>query len=406
MTVSATIGGTPILPLAFDVTGSSFGSCGHASITTSLSALGGLDLFDLASSSAGITEIYISIDGVRVFGGEHLFTSEDFDNDTATIHARSWAGALMDQKRILTQVAAEATAAFQALIPGQVTAAGISNENQKIGDIVTAIAQQFGFTPILGMTNGNPLIGTIYGEGSQTFMPSPKSLWAILTQLARDTGYVVYDTPDKRLVFGEPGANTPTLTIGYESASQSQIPSRAMRVEHHPRRNSTFRVLVIAYDPSHCSINLGRASYVARNFAGSQNLAPGLATGQQAAANETSLAQTDATVSQVPLYTFHHDGLTQEQADTYAGAIATDIAKRELILSFTTDGQPLIEPTQKLRIIGNVPSAVSGTTFYTSGFTHRYKMPRSGHAGQQDGFVTEFKALNIPVEALAAETAG
>lgn len=407
---TVTVGGNAIPAYEFQVTGTSFGSCGHATITSSISALAGLDLFDLTSSSVGLTEVYINVttpQGTgRLFGGEHLFTAWDEDNDRVTIHARSWAGVLMDQKRILTKLGGAMTAAFSAMIPGRVSAAGISNENQQVGSIVSAIAEEFGFTPVLRMTNGNPMVGTLYGDGSQTFMPVPQSLWAILNQLARDTGYVVYDTPDKQLVFGEPGAGVPTIALGYKAVGPYQMPVRRLRYEHHPRRNSTFRVLVISYDPSHCSINLGRASYVGRNFAGSNGLAAGLATGAQAAGNDTKLADLGSTSTQVPLYTFHHDGLTADQAQTRASSIAIDIAKRELVLSGQIDGLPGIVPAQTLKVGGAVPSAVSGSTFYLSGYNHTFRMPQPGAHGPNDGFVTEIKALNIPTDALAAENAG
>jgi hypothetical protein len=406
---TATIGGQTILANDFEVTGSTFGSVGHASIMSSITALGGLDLFDLTTTSVGITEVYItaSIDGAstRLFGGEHLMTTWDFDNDTVTIQARSWAGILVDQKRVLSKIGAATQAAFTALAPGRISAAGISNENQKVGAIVTAIAQEFGLTPVLNMTNGNPTIGTLYGSGSQTFMPVPQSLWNILNQLARDTGYVVYDTPDKQLVLGEPGAGVPTVALGYESPTAT-APMRAFRIEHHPRQNSTFRVLVVSYDPSKCAINLGRASYVGRNFAGSAGLQSGLSTGSQAAANDTALAKLGSNSTQVPLYTFHHDGLTADQAQTLAAAITTDIAKRELILSGTIEGMPGLVPAQKVTVGGNVPGTIGSTTFYISGYNHRFRMPKPHQHDANAGFVTQIKALNIPTDALANENAG
>lgn len=407
---AVSIGGSGMPIKSFEVTGSSFGSVGHATVTSSISALGSLDLFDLTTSSGGITEVYVSasIDGstTRLFGGEHLSTDWNFDADLVTVHARSWAGALVDQKRILSKIGAATQAAFTALAPGRVSAAGISNENQQVGAIVAAIAQEFGLAPVLNMTNGNPMVGTLYGSGSQTFMPVPQSLWSILNQLARDTGYVVYDTPDRQLVFGEPGIGVPIISLGYRQITSGQAPMRNFQIQHNPRRNSTFRVLVVSYDPSKCAINLGRASYVGSNYAGSNGLPAGLSTGSAAASNDAALAKLGANSTQVPLYTFHHDGLTADQAQTYAGSIATDIAKRELILSATIDGMPGLVPAQKVQVGGMVPGPVSSSTFYLSGYTHRFRMPKPHSASENDGFITQIKGLNIPTDALANSNSG
>ena len=214
----------------------------------------------------------------RIFGGEYLTTSWDMDADTAVLHARSWAGALADQKRILTKIGSAVSGALKPLAPGQVSAAGISNLNQTVGMIVSAIANEYGFTPVLNLSGANnPTIGTLYGSDDQAFMPVPQSLWSILNQLARDTGYVVYDTPTKQLVFGAPGAGLPTLAPSYKvPARGAMVPVRNLQFMHQPRQNGTFRVLVIsAYDPAKAQVAIGRASLSAANFAGQNGLTAG-----------------------------------------------------------------------------------------------------------------------------------
>lgn len=408
------IGGKVVPATEIEVTGSSYGSVGHATLQTSLTALKsrGIDLYSLTSSSSGITEVSIAVTmgnkTTRIFGGEHLMTSWHLDQDSVQIHARSWAGILVDQKRVLTKIANAITGALAPLVPGQISAAGISSQNQTLGNIVTSIANEFGFTPVLNMTNGNPTIGTLYGSSDQTFMPVPQSLWSILNQIARDTGYVVYDTPKKELVFGTPGAGVEPLNLFFGKASKGGFPSRNVRLEHQPRRNSTFRVLVISYDPAQRRMAIGKASYVGRNFAGSNGLSPGLSVGTAATGNDSKLAKLDQGTGTIALYTFHHDGLDQAQAETLAAAIATDIAKRELIISATIDGYPGATPAQVVKMTGDVPAAFAAAKFYASGFTHTFRMPTTerNHGTSSGGFITEIKALNIPTEALAAESAG
>ena len=415
ITWQVTVGGTVVPAYRADATGSAYGSVGSAHITTSIAAIdaNGIDLYALTSGS-GQTEVDISVavgSGAvtRLFGGEYLTTTWDMDADTAVIHARSWAGALADQKRILTKIGSAVESALNPLAPGQVSAAGISNLNQTVGMIVTAIATEYGFTPVLNLSSSNnPTIGTLYGSDDQAFMPVPQSLWSILNQLARDTGYVVYDTPTKQLVFGTPGAGLPTLAPSYKVPAQgAAFPVRALKFTHQPRQNGTFRVLVIAYDPAKAQVAIGRASYVGANFAGQNGLTAGLATGTSAITADAALATINANGSTtVPLYTFHFDGLSQAQADTQAGAIANDIAKREVIASFECDGLPGIEQSQMAQFSGQIPSGFGGTTFYASGFSHTIVQPKAKQRDAQAGFLTRVKMLNVPSEALAAETAG
>src|ERR1700756_1152179 len=171
ITWQVTVGGTVVPAYRADATGSAYGSVGSAHITTSIAALdaNGIDLYALTSGS-GQTEVDISVavgSGAvtRIFGGEYLTTSWDMDADTAVLHARSWAGALADQKRILTKIGSAVSGALTPLAPGQISAAGISNLNQTVGMIVSAIATEYGFTPVLNLSGANnPTIGTLYGS--------------------------------------------------------------------------------------------------------------------------------------------------------------------------------------------------------------------------------------------------
>jgi len=426
-TFTVSIGGTTMPCSRFSMTGGAFGTVGHVTITTSgtLLKMVDLDLFTLTSGSPGFVEVDIAVQQTqqtqsqaggysaspgpqsasqRIFGGEYIRTDFDLDADTVTIHARDWAGVLVDQKRILTKIGKAVEAVLAPLAPGRVTASGISNENQKISDIVTSICTEFGFTPVLNLSSSgrNPTVGTLYGSADQSFITVPQSLWTILNQLARDTGYDVYVTPLKQLVFGEPGVGQATLQLAYNVApAEGQYPCRHTKVEHHPRRNSTFRVLVMSYDPTLAQTTLGRATYVGGNFAGQHGLSAGLATGQAAVSADKNLAALKQSVSQIPLYTFNLDGLNADQATLRAQTIATDIAKRELILTTTIDGLPSVLPTQMIHLSGDVAPAFSEPTYYVSAYDQTFTLPdpRSHHA--DSGWVTKITALNIPTEGLA-----
>lgn len=425
-----TVGGNAMPFTKFQMTGGAYGSVGHVTITTSGTALKEkkIDLFDLTSASPGFVEVALAVYQAppqqppvggygggaptdrtgdittRIFGGEYLRTDFDLDTDVVTLHARDWAGVLVDQKRILTKIGKAVEAALKPLAPGRVTVAGISNENQLVGNIVSSIAAEFGFEPVLNLssTGRNPTVGTLYGSADQSFITVPQTLWTILNQLARDTGYDVYVTPTKQLVFGEPGVGLDTLRLIHNgSPARGQLPCRETKIEHHPRRNSTFRVLVISYDPTLAQTTLGRATYVGANYAGQHGLAAGLATGHDAVVADKNIAALKQSVSQIPLYTFNLDGLSADQATLRAQTIATDIAKRELILTTTIDGLPSVLPTQMIRLGGAVDEAFSEPTFYVSGYNQTFTMPGSRQQGSSSGWVTRITALNVPTEGLA-----
>lgn len=433
ITFAATIGGMNVPVYRFNITGGSYGSVGHLTLHCTQAALDAakIDLFTLTSGSPGFTEVDLSATQrapsstpaggystqqqpssteTRIFGGEYVTTEYDMDTDEVVVHARDWAGVLVDQKRVLTKISNAIQKALQPLAPGRVTAAGISNENQKVGNIVTSIAQEFGFNPVLNLSSGglNPTVGTLYGSADQSFVTVPQSMWTILNQLARDTGYDVYVTPKKDLVFGEPGAGLDTIQLSWNQApGDGQVPCKDLKITHHPRRNSTFRVLVMSYDPSKGQTTLGRATYIGNNFAGQHGLSGGLNTGQAAVTadkNILALQQGGANLgtTQIPLYSFNLDGLSADQANIKAQSIATDIAKRELILSAQIEGMPSLLPTQKVTLVGkNLRSDFTGNTFYVSNYTHTFTMPTGGRGNHHDGWTTKITALNIPTEGLA-----
>lgn len=408
--VTASVDGQSFLVDSAHVTSGSYGSIGHAVLCTNQGLLtsSGISLFDIASSASGSVEIDldVTLEGddqspQRIFSGELVDTHWRYDLDEVEIHARDWAGLLVDQKRILAKLANQIVKALAPLRPGQtLTSSGVATQNQTVGNIVTAIANEFGLTPVLNLSNGNPTYGSIYGSSDTVFTSMPQSLWSVLCQLARDTGYDVYVTPKKELVFGEPGAGLSTLKLSYNTnpVPDGAVPCRKLEVEHHPRRNATFRVIVLGYDPARAQTVIGRANVVGSGLAGQAGLRPGVTSGSSAAVTDKALAALGkhANVSEVPLYTFHIDGITAAQAQQKAEAIATDISKRELIMNAEFDIYPGITPTQPVSVSGSVDDFVSGNQFYVNSYTHTFRMPRGGGRDTNSGLMTHIRALDIP----------
>ena len=482
--------GTEFPVLGFSVHGTCSGSIGHAEIRTSRSALhtANIDLMQLSSSAPAAVIVTISIEQLQtkklldevsqninsllhhqvsqqskypaLFQGEFVSAEWDYDNDMVTIHCRDFGGLLVDQKRILTTTE---IATINVLAPGLIASkASIPTNDSSITSLVTSIANQFGFTPLIALSTSSSStqvlndtseansipIGGIYGEtGTQTFDPIPQSMWAILTRLALDLGYVVFVMPPRIssssaslpsnsgfLYFGvipaiDPQSTRPfpTITLSYNKypTIAGAIPCRKLSITHNPRRNETFRVLVLSYDAGIGKQTTGRCTAIGSNFTfGDQILSPGIWTGN----NVNTIDNQLATKSQpaIPVYTFHIEGLTQAQADAKALGIATDIQKRALILKAETDGLINLHPAQALMIDGNTyqqqttknsllssvlsnqpPSQLDRTIdtqllgkdkFHVVEYTHNFSLPQHGGMGGHGGFTTSLTCLNIAVE--------
>jgi len=415
-TVNVTIAGQEIQCFGFLISSGSYGSVGHGTLRTSRSWLDAnkIDLFTIAASAPSPVPVAIYMDDVLCFGGELVDTTWEYDQDEVEVHFRDWAGLLVDQKRILTDVVAGVNAVAEPLTPGQKATLNVPIQNQTLENIITPIAQAYGFTPVFNWDGGasNGMYGAQDQPNSTLFTSIPQSCWAILNQLARETGYEVYVTPDQRLVFGTPGYGLPTLALSYNVsgiAGSSSVPCRALRVRHNPRRNSTFRVLVLSYDNLAAQTVIGRTTVIGTGFTGinqqlrdagvQQNpLQQGVYNGPDAiAADSEFLGKSENTPSaQVQLYTFHIDGLTQSQAQTRATGIAIDIMRREIIVEAEIDGYPTLRPTQRFTVRGQIEPTVMGRVYYAQAFEHKFVLPRGRGMGRDEGFVTNLRGLSYP----------
>lgn len=401
VSASVTIGDTKFAPTRFTTRSGSYGSVGTAEIVTSRKELAaaGLDLAGQAISNNGFLQCTISVsvddDWSLIFGGEYVHATWTFDSDVVEIFARDWAGVLVDEKRVLTTLT---EGIVSVLAPGeQPDSAGISNQNQAVAGIVAQVAKQFGFqTVIAGLPSVTPnpnsdpdtLVGSLFGDAtdSTNYVPLPQPLWNILNRLARDTGNEIYITPAKQLVFSAPGAGRPTINLswGLGSPPAGVLPVRSLSIQHNPRRNMSFRVLVISYDPARAQTTTGSAYVIGTKMKGAdgQTIKPGLWPGS--AGQFTILLNGQ----HIQLYSFHIDGLTQPQAQQRAMAIADDIAKREFILMGRIDGFGDITPLQTITIQGNIDQTFAARQFFVHGFSHEYDL-------DADGFNTTISALDI-----------
>lgn len=413
--IEISVGGNVFPANRFRVTSGAYGSVGHADIMTSRQALlaAKVDLVALTIAAVSGVDVSISVTAdqgpkVKIYGGEYMAAKWDFDRDSVTISSRDWAGVLVDEKRPLQMLAGGVAGIVS---PGQTDdSTGISTQNQKVSQLVKSIAKEFSLTPVINIPAGqDQSIGTLLGSEDYVMTPIPQSLWGLLNLLARDTGNEVYVTPNKELVFGIPGQGAPTLNFTYKvpplpanahpvpTGADPTYPVRGLSVTHNPRRNLSFQVQVFSYNPTNGTLAKGSAVVFGTQATGSNNeiIKPGLWTGPAAS---QILGSLEGTVTQLPTYSFHVDGLTQAQADARAVAIANDIAKRELILNFTADLVPGLIPMNHMLLSGPADAIDQEFTthdYYVNAYSHTFGLPGSSPSGGMD---TEIMALDIQLE--------
>lgn len=394
------IGGTEIPIKSFNITGGNYGSTGSLGASTSNKALNdiGFDLVAASIASPGSlpVDVYESVSGAHLFSGEYLTGDYDYTSGLVSIHARDWSGPLVDQKRVLTS---NVGGAPSALAPEEAAdSKGVSTQNQKLSQVVTQIATQFSLVPDLRLGDGDDSdVGAQFGNSTDTIMTAaPHSLWGTLTRLARQSGNVVYVTPEKHLVFGQPGAGLDTLqfTWNLNVGPAAALPLEKLKIQHNPRRNLSFRVLVLSYDPTNQQMTKGEAYVVGSNYsaAGGTTIKAGQWGGAQAQAITTSIGTGKSSKKNaIPLYTFHADGLTAAQAQARATAIATDISKREIVATCEADLIPSMSPSQPATLSGDISQEFASHTYYVTGYSHTFGLRRGGSGSE---FCTAFTLLD------------
>jgi hypothetical protein len=156
-----------------------------------------------------------------------------------------------------------------------------------------------------------------------------------------------------------------------------------LEIDHNPRRNLTFRVLVKSYDQTAGQTTSGQAYVVGSNITtAGGTVMPGSWGGSDATAISNAVGSgTKTSKDAIQLYTFHIDGLTQAQAQARAQAIAADIAKRELVVKATADFIPNLAPSTPATISGSdLDQEFATHTYYVTSFSHVFKMGRGGAA--------------------------
>lgn len=350
--IDFTLNGTTIPIFAFDVTGNAHGATGSASVNTSIKmldqAMPGLTSTSVDSEPlpASITTSDDAHGSMQIFNGTYAVGKWNYTDDTVMLQLRDAAGtSMVDQKRVNVEGSDSGDQG-----PGEASGgSGVKTQNNKLSGFVSQIAQQMGLSPMLGLSD-DPLIGTIFGDSTDTIqLSTPNTYWGFLTRLARDTGNIMYATPQKQLFFGSEGTG-PALNLAWRVPilGGSLINLLTLDVEHNPARNASHKTTVNSYDPT-----------TGKTTSGTKSARGGKAK-----------------------YTFHVDGLTAAQAQKRAESTSKDISRREVIVTGGIDYNPtIIGGGMPATLTGQVDPMFSGYQLYVSAYTHGFRMSKGKTAG-------------------------
>ncbi|HEY9678683.1 MAG TPA: hypothetical protein V6C76_11780 [Drouetiella sp.] len=287
---------------------------GKTSIT--MLQMQGVDIFQSAQSATGApVEVYVVIDGQssKLFGGTIDEFEPDFDNDSITFSGRDYASSIVDTKE---------------------TTSSVDYKNQTIGQMVTNIANKFGYTP--KVTDPGIMAGAQMYDDS-AYMPHGQQYWTMLQDLARQCGYECFVTDNKELFFGttdSAGGNDVTVNHAPDVSNSTDVenPICDLKPVYQPGRNSNIRVIVVSHHPVKVTQRI-KSSYQGNPFKGrAPKSNKDYLIGKSNTSGTQSAKSGGTQPSDKPAVVVRKDGLTQERADALAQSIAKDIAKRQLVL--------------------------------------------------------------------------
>lgn len=358
----------------------SLGSNGSLSTVNGTSSIAmlrsrGIDIYKENQAEEGASiDVYAGYDGnaTRIFSGVLDEFELDMDNDVITFQGRDHAANMADTKEVPS---------------------GLDYKNQTIGQIVKQIAEKFELTP--KVTDPGTKAGTEqYGKAA--YMPHAQQYWSMLQDLAAQCGYECYVTPEKELFFGplEKSAGGATADYTYAPGPQdSDTPIRGLKFKYQPRRNGNVDVEVVSYHPTQNKHVRGKATAKAKSANSSK------AKGKFVVGKPTKGVQSAKSggtkPSAKPKVVRRMDGLTKEQADAKAEAIAKDIAKRQVIVSGQVEGDETIKIHSKLKVKPGQLSVMGfdALSYFVTSVSHKFDMPSGGEGG---GYMTSITAMTEP----------
>lgn len=405
----------PYVPLeSFDVQLAAYGSIGHATVTTAISALaafgwGPNNLLgtEIENSQPQLSDgsptypiklyatgAYSGGNPALIFAGDIDELSWDFDNDELRISGRDYAGRMHDWVAVL--VSGWFNQSFSRIAEKIITGVGLTPQiassesvNQSLRNLLYAIGQTD--------TPGTQSMGYTAGGISNTVSQwsAPQNMWELLNKVARSIGFIVTVHTDGTVYVGPPGGDsevslTPrTFTWFASGNTPNVIPVRNLTIDHGPRQYGTFAVRGFSFHAP--KVQVANTSVFA--FSGNKASFTAAGVGRQAitAGVYREAAASAGFAPGKPNYYFYFQGKTPDQLRAETLALTFDIARYLYVVHGQIDGDPTLVPTTPLTIAEAVPGYLqgyAGKQLAVSGVTHRFNMT--------DGFLTDFTAWYTP----------
>lgn len=361
------------------------GSLGTASATTSIALLryAGINLVTAAQKKDGASfDIYAGFEGdyQHIFGGVMDSVRLDMKADTVTLEGRDHGANLVDARMTISK---------------------IKYKNKKVSEIVKQIAEEHDLEADVEETD---MMAGIEMWDSHAYIPHSQPWWSVIQSLAQQVGFEAKITPDKKLYFGPPGAdssNTFTVTWGAGPDESPEHPLIDCEIFFSPRRNKSFEVRVLSYHPQRAEMISGNGTPQDVENAqggGQKSGTTAMGTSKGRAVKNFKGGRSSSKPSKKPVFTYHMDGLSAEQAMTKAQAIADDLAKRQVVITCTAEGIPDLKIHSKIKLRGSRIDMMGfdSREYVVTGVNHTYNMPQEG--GNDGGLQTELIAAS-PAEA-------
>lgn len=409
------------LPLeTFDVQLAAYGSIGHFSATTAISALAdygwgpdnllgtaidnaqpslsdGSPSYPIKLYATGAYDVVTRL----IFAGDIDELSWDFDNDELRITGRDYGGRMRDWMAVLTPSWMNMSyAGFAAAV---ITGVGLTPKiatsatvNDPIGSLLFAIGEN----NIPGYSRLGYNTAGISDEVSA--FSNPRNMWELLNEVARSVGFIVTVHLDGTVYVGPPGGDstldlTPrTFTWFAAENTPNIVPVRKLSVDHGPRQYGTFAVRAFGFHPP--SVQVIATQVMA--FSGTQASFQSAALGRQqiSAGVYKSSVVNQAAETGKPNYFFYLPGVKQDRLEQIAVGMAFDIARRLYIVHGEIDGDPTLVPTTPITLAESSPGQLqgyAGKTLHVASVNHTFGMSHDEN-GESEGFLTRFRAWYTP----------
>jgi hypothetical protein len=428
-----------VIPITkWDVTLSAYGSPGTFRFTTAIQ--GNPDLIALtqqqatisrtatglmAVTSAQLTKVliycgYVTGNNIAnpgpqdlplIFSGYIDMTEWIYDKDELIVTGRDLSSVLQDSRVIISNT------------PTGVNATGPIPEFQSNitpSQLAILFAQQAQLSYLVEPSplnsEGKPItVGYIFEHNRTTTGYYPRPRWDILLVLARDIGFEVFVLPSGTLYFGPPPKEdsqvAKLLNINHRDyhwrdpqypmvSAVDGGPIKTLTFKHNPRRSGNFQILVKSYHPKTVQQTDGKIVLfgVPISIPITGQTTKKIAVKGQAYNLIFNELSNTTEFKNIPVYTFYYDGMTPDQAQQKAEAIAADIGKREFMVDAEVLGDPWLSLFSIIHMKGTATFPLGRfetVHFYPQRITHTFEISGGG------GFMTRFQALTIPLEAVA-----